>query len=135
MTPLIERRQRVPHTAVAATVVRGLRMASCCDLPSQRQPEEAHNNAAAEATSSEGLSSPVTSCASRRMRCQVCPVKKDSKTTTVCCRCKNYVCRACSHVYCPTCSTELGMGQGGRAHVDPGRHAGVCREGDDDNDN
>ncbi|XP_067115864.1 piggyBac transposable element-derived protein 4-like [Osmerus mordax] len=107
VNPLIERRQRVPHTAAAAAVVRGLRTASCRGPPPQRQPEEADDDddEAPAAASSAGPSSspPVTSCVSKRKRCQVCPVKKDNKTTTVCRRCKKYVCRACSHVYCPTC--------------------------------
>ena len=40
----------------------------------------------------------------KRKRCQLCPPKKDSMTHTVCCRCKKYICKGCSHAYCHTCA-------------------------------
>ncbi|CAB1349077.1 unnamed protein product, partial [Coregonus sp. 'balchen'] len=59
-----------------------------------------------------------------RKRCQVCPTKKDCKTHTVCTRCNKYICKGCSHPYCPTCSNWAFSERG---TVRPGGH-GVCTE-------
>ncbi|XP_064841881.1 piggyBac transposable element-derived protein 4-like [Oncorhynchus masou masou] len=78
--PLIQRQQHLPRTEAASALVKVLKSATAV-----------------------ALVAPATG-ASKRKRCQLCPPKKDSKTHTVCCRCKKYICKGCSHAYCHTCA-------------------------------
>lgn len=97
--PLIQRRRHLPRTEAASALVKILRSATAA--PDQQRQEPAVDPRAAPALG-----------ASKRKRCQLCPPKKDSKTHTVCCRCKRYICKGCSHAYCRTCS-HLAFSQDG----------------------
>ncbi|XP_052360982.1 piggyBac transposable element-derived protein 4-like [Oncorhynchus keta] len=90
--PLIQRRQHLPRTEAASALVKVLQSATAAPPEQQRQ-----------GTAAAPLVAPATG-ASKRKRCQLCPPKKDSKTHTVCCRCKKYICKGCSHAYCHTCA-------------------------------
>ena len=92
---LMQRRQHLPRTEAASALVKVLQSAmAACD---QQCEEPATGTAAAP------LAAPATG-ACKRKKCQLCPPKKDSKTHTVCCRCKIYICNGCSHAYCHTCA-------------------------------
>ncbi|KAL3988450.1 calpain-15 [Sarotherodon galilaeus] len=39
----------------------------------------------------------------KRKRCQVCPSREDIKTSTVCEKCKKYICRKHTVTFCPSC--------------------------------
>ena len=77
--PLIQRRQHLPRTEVASALVKVLQSATAAR---DQQREEA-----AAGTTAAPLAAPATG-ASKRKRCQLCSPKKDSKTHTVCRRCK-----------------------------------------------
>lgn len=87
VTPFIKRREHLPRTEASVAVVKAVQGATSLD-----QPEDP----AAPVTAPAGVS--------MRKRCQFCPPKKDCKTSTVCCRCKKYVCKGCALAYCPTCA-------------------------------
>ncbi|XP_042158958.1 piggyBac transposable element-derived protein 4-like [Oncorhynchus tshawytscha] len=95
--PLIQRRQHLPRTEAASALVKVLQSATAAP-PDQQSQGPAAGTAAAPPVA------PATTGASKRKRCQLCPPKKDSKTHTVCCRCKKYICKGCSHAYCHTCA-------------------------------
>ncbi|XP_052348595.1 piggyBac transposable element-derived protein 4-like [Oncorhynchus keta] len=90
--PLIQRRQHLPSTKAASALVKVLQSATAAARDQQ------HEGPAA-GTAAAPLVAPATG-ASKRKRCQLCPPKKDSKTHMVCCRCKKYICKGCSHAYC-----------------------------------
>nr|XP_046164109.1 piggyBac transposable element-derived protein 4-like [Oncorhynchus gorbuscha] len=92
--PLIQRRHHLPRTEAASSLVKVLQSATAAPPEQQRQ-----------GTAAAPLVAPATG-ASKRKRCQLCPPKKDSHgvTHTVCCRCKKYICKGCSHAYCHTCA-------------------------------
>lgn len=46
---------------------------------------------------------PSDTGAKKRKRCQVCPSRDDSKTSTCCVRCKKYICRKHTVTFCPSC--------------------------------
>lgn len=46
---------------------------------------------------------PVDTGGKRRKICQVCPSREDSKTSTSCVKCKNYICRKHTVTFCPSC--------------------------------
>ncbi|XP_059209533.1 piggyBac transposable element-derived protein 4-like [Centropristis striata] len=46
---------------------------------------------------------PLDTGAKKRKRCQVCPSRDDSKTTTSCVRCKKYICKKHTVTFCPSC--------------------------------
>ncbi|KAL7854606.1 hypothetical protein SRHO_G00167960 [Serrasalmus rhombeus] len=46
---------------------------------------------------------PLDTGAKKRRRCQVCPSRDDSKTSTCCVRCKTYICRKHTVTFCPSC--------------------------------
>ncbi|XP_034147179.1 piggyBac transposable element-derived protein 4-like [Esox lucius] len=89
VTPLMERRARIPRTHSSAALVKAAQSARAGVRPEGLE-------AAARA--------PGPAPASKRKRCQSCPPKKDCKTHTVCSGCKRYVCKRCTHAYCPTCA-------------------------------
>ncbi|XP_042164360.1 piggyBac transposable element-derived protein 4-like [Oncorhynchus tshawytscha] len=95
--PLIQRRQHLPRTEAVSALVKVLQSATAAPPDQQRQGPAA-------GTAAAPLVAPATTGASKRKRCQLCPPKKDSKTHTVCCRCKKYICKGCSHAYCHTCA-------------------------------
>ncbi|XP_025760986.1 piggyBac transposable element-derived protein 4-like [Oreochromis niloticus] len=39
----------------------------------------------------------------KRKRCQICPSREDIKTSTVCEKCKRYICRKHTVTFCPSC--------------------------------
>nr|XP_046210847.1 piggyBac transposable element-derived protein 4-like [Oncorhynchus gorbuscha] len=96
LKPLIQRRQHLPRTEAASALVKVLQSATAA-------PPEQQCQGLAAGTAAAPLVAPATG-ASKRKRCQLCPPKKDSKTHTVCCRCKKYICKGCSHAYCHTCA-------------------------------
>ncbi|CAL9706202.1 unnamed protein product [Knipowitschia caucasica] len=46
---------------------------------------------------------PVDTGGKKRKRCQVCPSREDSKTSTSCVKCKKYFCRKHTVTFCPSC--------------------------------
>ncbi|XP_069017652.1 piggyBac transposable element-derived protein 4-like [Embiotoca jacksoni] len=92
VTPFIERRERLPRTEAAASLVKAVQRSRSCDEP-EDQP----------ALASAPNSAPALG-ASKRKRCQICPPKKDSKTHTVCYACKRYICKGCAVACCPACA-------------------------------
>ncbi|XP_045556506.1 piggyBac transposable element-derived protein 4 [Salmo salar] len=94
--PLIQRRQRLPRTEAASALVKVVQSADRDAAPPPAREHAAGPDAAGPAAA------PLV--ASKRKRCQLCPPKKDAKTHTACCRCKKYICKACSHAYCHTCA-------------------------------
>ncbi|XP_014853421.1 PREDICTED: piggyBac transposable element-derived protein 3-like [Poecilia mexicana] len=46
---------------------------------------------------------PLDKCAKKRKRCQICPSRDDSKTSTSCVRCKKFICRKHTVTFCPSC--------------------------------
>ncbi|CAJ1083086.1 piggyBac transposable element-derived protein 4-like [Xyrichtys novacula] len=74
VTPLIERRERLPRTAASAAVVRVVR--SAASRSRTRGEGEGATGAASGADGPTG--------ARKRKRCQFCPRAKDNKTSTVC---------------------------------------------------
>ncbi|XP_037530523.1 piggyBac transposable element-derived protein 4-like [Nematolebias whitei] len=46
---------------------------------------------------------PLDTGTKKRKRCQVCPSRDDSKTTTSCVRCKKYICKKHIVTFCPSC--------------------------------
>jgi len=116
VTPLIERRKRLPQTDASAAVVvqiqRAISKQSQSFLDREREvdggtamrteaaggggQEEEEEEAAAAA---EGRNE-----AKKRKRCQFCPRAKDNKTYTVCCGCKKFICKSCAFPYCTACA-------------------------------
>ncbi|CAJ1061406.1 piggyBac transposable element-derived protein 4-like [Xyrichtys novacula] len=101
VTPLIERRERLPRTEASAAVVRGVRRAVSRSR-TRGEGEDAEVSEAAGAAS--GADDPTG--ARKRKRCQFCPRAKDNKTSTVCSGCKKYICKSCSLPYCAECAAE-----------------------------
>ncbi|XP_036834956.1 piggyBac transposable element-derived protein 4-like [Oncorhynchus mykiss] len=105
--PLIQRRQHLPRTEAASALVKVLQSATAAEAAAAaaaaEAPRDQQRQGPAADTAAAPLVAPATG-ASKRKRCQLCPPKKDSKTHTVCCRCKKYICKGCSHAYCHTCA-------------------------------
>ncbi|XP_045074426.1 piggyBac transposable element-derived protein 4-like, partial [Coregonus clupeaformis] len=118
VTPFIQRRARLPRTEASAALVKAVQRATYRDQPRRDHAPAAPDHAAPPAQA------PNPAQPSKRKRCQVCPTKKDCKTHTVCTRCNKYICKGCSHPYCPTCSNWAFSERG---TVRPGGH-GVCTE-------
>ncbi|XP_071029739.1 piggyBac transposable element-derived protein 4-like [Oncorhynchus clarkii lewisi] len=98
--PLIQRWQHLPRTEAASALVKVLQSATAAAAAA---PRDQQRQGPAADTAAAPLVAPATG-ASKRKRCQLCPPKKDSKTHTVCCRCKKYISKGCSHAYCHTCA-------------------------------
>ncbi|CAJ1087251.1 piggyBac transposable element-derived protein 4-like [Xyrichtys novacula] len=99
VTPLIERRERLPRTEVSAAVVRGVRRA----VSRSRTRGEGED---VEVTEAAGAASGADDPTGARKRCQFCPRAKDNKTSTVCSGCKKYICKSCSLPYRAECAAE-----------------------------
>ncbi|XP_062414083.1 piggyBac transposable element-derived protein 4-like isoform X2 [Pungitius pungitius] len=115
VTPLVERRACLPRTEASAAVVRAARRArgrAEAAPEAEREPE----------TRAAAVASALSRVASKRKRCQICPSKKDSKTHTVCCTCRRYICWGCSRAFCPACADRRvsSDGGGGRGDDDGG---------------
>ncbi|XP_053351170.1 piggyBac transposable element-derived protein 4-like [Clarias gariepinus] len=78
VTPKIQRRARPARSPAAAAVIEKVKF-----VPS--------------------IQSAVDTGVQKRKRCQVCPSGKDSKTSTSCVKCKNYICRKHTFTLCPSC--------------------------------
>jgi len=80
--PHIKRRETLPRaSAAAATVVKDIQRETHTPTP------------------------PVAQTAGKkRGRCQVCPTRNDSKTSNTCVKCKKYVCKEHTHIFCGSCA-------------------------------
>ena len=78
VTPKIQTRARPAQSLAAAAVIEKVKLRS----PNQH---------------------PVDTGEKKRKRCQVCPSREDSKTSTSCVKCKNYICRKHTVTFCPSC--------------------------------
>nr|XP_046255654.1 piggyBac transposable element-derived protein 4-like [Scatophagus argus] len=54
-------------------------------------------------SSNQSAMDPVDTGVKKRKRCQVCPSREDSKTSTSCVKCKTYICRKHTVTFCPSC--------------------------------
>lgn len=102
VTPLIERRERLPRTEASAAVVRSIQRARSRSRSRSRSRNDGEDAAVTAAAS--GADNPTG--ARKRKRCQFCPRKKDNKTYTLCCGCQKYICKGCSLPYCAECAAE-----------------------------
>jgi hypothetical protein len=84
VTPHIQRREGLPHTAAFAALVKVVHGANSCSCP----PGSAAG-------------------AGKRRRCQFCPPKKDCKTNTMCCTCEKYICKVHAHTLAYCANYEL----------------------------
>ncbi|XP_021162792.2 piggyBac transposable element-derived protein 3 isoform X1 [Fundulus heteroclitus] len=78
VTPKMQTRARPARSPAAAAVIEKLKLRS----PNQHQVETGEK---------------------KRKRCQVCPSRDDSKTSTTCVKCMNYICRKHTVTFCPSC--------------------------------
>lgn len=81
VTPKIQRRARPARSPAAAAVIEKVKVRS----------------------SNQSAMDPVDTGVKKRKRCQVCPSREDSKTSTSCVKCKNYICRKHTVTFCPSC--------------------------------
>ncbi|KAI4797991.1 hypothetical protein KUCAC02_024715 [Chaenocephalus aceratus] len=133
VAPFIERRKRLPRTAVVKAVrAEGARERARCGGDGDGGDGDAGTDSAR--TDSARTDSPFSSSsasrpraqASKRKRCQICPSKKDRKTHAVCCGCGRYVCKSCALAYCPAGCAAI-RERGAVSQFDPvkGRTRGV----------
>ncbi|XP_055010215.1 piggyBac transposable element-derived protein 4-like [Boleophthalmus pectinirostris] len=99
VTPLIQRRRRMPRTETSLAVVLGIQRQG------QGQEEEEQEEEQEEEEEQQQDNRPKTS--NKRKRCQICPSKKDRKTQTVCSECNKYMCGQCSVQFCQPCSNAF----------------------------
>ncbi|XP_008423828.1 piggyBac transposable element-derived protein 4-like [Poecilia reticulata] len=81
VTPKIQNRARPARSPAAAAVIANVQVRAS-DQPTM---------------------DPLDKCAKKRRRCQVCPSRDDSKTSTSCVRCKKCICRKHTVTFCPSC--------------------------------
>ncbi|XP_031134023.1 piggyBac transposable element-derived protein 4-like [Sander lucioperca] len=87
VTPLMERRRRLPRTEASAALVRA----------ATRGPAEGPQRPEGE------REPPAPRAAGERKRCQLCPRSNDRKMNAVCAGCRRYVCGSCARAYCAEC--------------------------------
>ena len=85
VTPKIQRRDRPARSPAAAAVIQKVQAQS--SNPPSNQP----------------AMGPGDTPVKKRKRCQVCHPREDSKTSTSCVKCKNFICRKHTVTFCPSC--------------------------------
>ncbi|XP_063741958.1 piggyBac transposable element-derived protein 4-like [Eleginops maclovinus] len=90
ITPKIQTRARPARSPAAAAVIEKVKL---------RSPDQP----AASPNPTSPNQHPVDTGGKKRKRCQVCPSREDSKTSTSCVKCKNYICRKHTVTFCPSC--------------------------------
>ena len=105
VTPLVERRRRLPRTDASAALVKkaaAARYSASAEVEEEAEEgeegDEAHGHGRAEPDAADDPTGP-----GKRKRCQRCPRSKDRKTSIVCCGCERYICGSCVRAYCPEC--------------------------------
>ncbi|XP_063743292.1 piggyBac transposable element-derived protein 4-like [Eleginops maclovinus] len=90
ITPKIQTRARPARSPAAAAVIEKVKL---------RSPDQP----AASPNPTSPNQHPVDTGGKKRKRCQVCPSREDSNTSTSCVKCKNYICRKHTVTFCPSC--------------------------------
>ncbi|XP_031162809.1 piggyBac transposable element-derived protein 4-like [Sander lucioperca] len=99
VTPLIERRSRLPRTEASAALVKA--------LTSRAAAAREHREGVDDDDNDDDVEPTAPRVASKRKRCQLCPKTKDRKTYTACGACKRYICGRCTRLNCAECVRGL----------------------------
>ncbi|XP_053296890.1 piggyBac transposable element-derived protein 4-like [Pleuronectes platessa] len=106
VSSFMEQRERIPRTEASIAVVKAVK-AAASPRPAGPIASMEHPPAAAAppeaAASAAGEEAPLRDNKRKRKRCYNCPRRNDTKTGNICCRCDNYICKGCSHIYCSSC--------------------------------
>ncbi|XP_028437763.1 piggyBac transposable element-derived protein 4-like [Perca flavescens] len=110
VTPLVERRRRLPRTEASAALVKKAAVArsSAASAEAEAEEDEAEEEAEEDHGDGPGRAEPDAAAPTgpgkrKRYRGQRCTRSKDRKTRTVCCGCERYICGSCVRAYCPEC--------------------------------